>query len=157
MVKLFCFKDLDVLSADEMAKLKTIWPRKYGKVKPDYLSHEYAHYSLTAFGVHKPWYFLDAMTLAGPYMAGGSKDLASFITKTFEVGKKYPIAHVEGAMSERVSAEVALRLEGTKNDVRLSGITIAYLEDRSRPGRFLVLRNHPPVVRIGDVSDIIVH
>ncbi|KAL8133348.1 hypothetical protein AgCh_008709 [Apium graveolens] len=140
-------RDMNMLTAEEKARLKTIWPADYGRAK-HYWSYEFTKHALTAFGLYKPRYFCTALNLAEPYMAGGSKDLAAFLAENFEVGKSYPIAQVEEAMKDHVSVEVGLQLKEANPKVLeskfcLSGLTLAY--DDERPSRNLVLRNHPPI------------
>lgn len=59
-------------------------------------------------------------------------------------------------MNDLVSANVGLQLNKANEGVLeceayLSGMIIAYLDDRSSLNRHLVLRNYPPIVYKGDI------
>lgn len=74
-----------------------------------------------------------------PFMAGCSKDLVPFIEQNFEMGKVYPIQHVQKVFSEHISG----RIEHVHK--RLSGLVMTYLEDRNKSEKPLVLTNHSTV------------
>ena len=68
----FCFKDLNMLSAEEKDKLEDLLAKNFWL-------YEYTRHTLTAIGFYKPRYFS---------LSGGFKD----IVDNFEVGKSYPVA-----------------------------------------------------------------
>lgn len=140
----FYVKDLNSLDAAQKEELKSVWPTGSGSVKKFHTA-AYVKHALTAYQRYKPRYFLDALELARPFMAGGGRDIKEFLEKNFEAGKVYKVSEVLRALRLLVGADVRIQHTTNTSPARLRSIIILYLEDRAHPHRPLILADHPPV------------